>query len=290
MLHRISRMGVNAGFTLVELLVVIAVIAILAGLLLPALSKAKAKGHQIVCVNNARQISLGYKIALSNGSERRFGDPEVAKWFLNEVGNGQGWICPLTKRPPADTNVWLWQMRGRIDQAWYYPNWDWTMSEMFRHVPRVERGMAPLPLVERHGSYAFNYWLLGGDSVLRIPEVVMEPGSQYASENEIREPSITPVVSDGVDWWATPYQLDRPPKNMEDGTGVSGSMKNVCIPRHGKRPSKVPRTHLPGDPLPPGAVNISFYDGHKELVPLPKLWHLNWHQNWKLPANVDGNY
>jgi len=53
---------VTQGFTLVELLVVIAVIAILAALLLPVLRGGRAKAQRVVCVNNLRQINLGVRM------------------------------------------------------------------------------------------------------------------------------------------------------------------------------------------------------------------------------------
>jgi prepilin-type processing-associated H-X9-DG protein len=107
-----SRRFTSSGFTLVGLLVIVAVIAILAAMLLPALASAKKKAQRINCVNNLKQNGLAFRIWEGDNNDKYpmsvvqdSGTPErVAHYFQvmsNELSTPKILICPADTRNAA---------------------------------------------------------------------------------------------------------------------------------------------------------------------------------------------
>src|SRR4051812_25215674 len=99
----------DGGFTLVELLVVIGIIAVLIGILLPALNRARESARRVQCLSNIRQISMAF-FMYAGENNGYFPAPAVFGAGLGQqtvnammtptwIGRGEDWIVWRGKQP-----------------------------------------------------------------------------------------------------------------------------------------------------------------------------------------------
>ncbi|MGO8698787.1 MAG: type II secretion system protein [Limisphaerales bacterium] len=124
---RVFERSVTAGaFSLIELLVVITIIAILAGLLVPAISRGKADAKQAVCLSNQGQMVKALMMYADNDSKQSFGGTDVRRqsypmvnenWLRNSENlSVKIFFCPATKNGEFAAN----RVGKEDNQIFYY--------------------------------------------------------------------------------------------------------------------------------------------------------------------------
>ncbi|MBU6399835.1 MAG: hypothetical protein KGS61_05905 [Verrucomicrobia bacterium] len=187
-----------AAFTLVELLVVVAIITLLGGLLLPALAGARARAQGTFCLNNHRQLTLAWSMYAGENDDRlvyMVGDAGPAMHGYTNVNNpGYRQFLKASAIPnPAGIFVFLDEHPDSINDGYFinrpddnewldlpasYHNGDGTFSFadghaalhhwLFANTRRPARPeAAPLPFPFRPGERADFDWLMSRTSVER---------------------------------------------------------------------------------------------------------------------------
>ncbi len=249
MSHRPAR---RRGFTLVELLVVIGIIALLISILLPALYRAREQGNKIKCASNMKQVMIAL-IMYTNDNRGRF--PASGRKDLPKPEDWVHWQTPETTARNLNTSAIAPYLSKPVNR-------DVLICPSDDVETRISTSVYPF-------SYAMNWHLANNFSVGQIDPAERDLFVAGLSMTRVRNASDKIVFveedfrtlndatwapmgcrpsNNGFDWLASRHEKL---KAKPDGVTVTASPWRISDP---------------SDPRLAARANAAFADGHVEYV------------------------
>jgi prepilin-type processing-associated H-X9-DG protein/prepilin-type N-terminal cleavage/methylation domain-containing protein len=258
---RVVAKKVELGFTILELLVVIAVIALLFALLVPALQRARTYSTHSVCMHNLMQYVMAGQTYLED-NDKRFPGPN--EWLYSErsVSNEHPIGCRWHDRemsPYGETMKTMEQYRGKM---WKYFEGVYSYTcPIFRDIARSRGCENPEHNKDLEISPQYSYTMNG--------YLGSEENGGVRNESEVRDPAKVFFFAEENSWSIRPDHPKFPVKWLKAPLSTKALDDTVLIitPTPEARDCFATYHGAYSDDLSRGAGNVAFVDGHVESVP-----------------------
>jgi prepilin-type processing-associated H-X9-DG protein len=229
------KLGRRGGFTLLELLIIIAIIAVLAGMLLPALSRARGLAQRTTCLNNLRQLSIAW-MSYHDENDGRLVESFPGKTQINPYA----WVLGNMKKASEARNTVL-ITRGKL-----FPH---SSTVAIYHCPADPGVQIGSEVVSTVRSYSMNAFMgsrarFPGDNNV-IPPTATAYGPFYEKDTDLDQPASLWVL------------IEEDERTISDGFFTFDPEGKQLLGR------------FPATSRHNSGFNLNFADGHTEI------WHFN---------------